>query len=88
LPLKEGAFYEVIGSEKCPASVVLTLRKVRTLQIAGVRHIIDSGTEPFPYSADRFQCLWTSQTGRPVVRIAARPLFSLLMRISNVVRRR
>jgi len=88
LPLKEGAFYEVIGSEKRPASVVLTLREVRTLHIAGVRHIIDSGSEPFPYSADRFQRLCTSQSGRPVVRIAARPLFSLLMRISNAARRR
>ena len=55
LPLKEGSLYEVVGSQHRAPNIVLTLREVRTLHVAGVRHIIESGGEPFPYSADRFQ---------------------------------
>jgi len=55
LPLKEGALYEVVGYEHRAPSVVLVLRQVRMLQIAGMRYIIELGTEPFAYTADRFE---------------------------------
>lgn len=72
LPLKEGALYEVLAYEHRAYNVVLVLREVRTLQIAGVRHIIELGTDPFPYSADRFEPVCKPESNLPVVRIRAR----------------
>jgi len=43
-PFKEGALHEVVGYERRTPSVVLVLRQVRTLQIAGVWHITELST--------------------------------------------
>jgi hypothetical protein len=72
LPVKESALYEVVGFQHLTPSVVLILREVSAFHIAGVRHIIELGAEPFPYTSDRFQILYKSESSRPVVRIRAR----------------
>ena len=74
LPLKEGAKYEVVEFQHRNPGVVV-LREVRTFRIAGARHVIELGSEPFPYTADIFQRLCKLEPGRPVVRIAARLQF-------------
>lgn len=72
LPLKEGALYEVVGYQDRTPNVVLILREVRALHIAGVRYVIELGTETFPYISDKFQRISSSEPGRPIVRIPAR----------------
>jgi hypothetical protein len=79
LPLKEGALYEVIELQ-CRNPGVVLLREVSAFRIAGVQHVIDLGSAPFPYTADRFQGLRKSESGRRVVRIRARSRILRLFR--------
>jgi len=55
LPLKEGALFEILDCEPGEMSIVLILREVYVVHIAGARHIIKVGSEPFPYVSERFE---------------------------------
>jgi len=55
LPLKEGALFEVLGCERGEMSMVLSLREVCVVHIAGARHVWKVGSAPFPYVSERFE---------------------------------
>src|SRR5689334_5881584 len=67
LPLKENSLYEVVGYRNRTPCVVLILREVRSFHIAGVHYIFESGSESFPYTANRFQRVSSSEPWRSIV---------------------
>jgi hypothetical protein len=68
LPLREGALYEVVASDRV-LTPVLTLCEVRVLYIIGVRHVTKAGSEQFSYASDRFESVFMQDAhcggGRP-----------------------
>jgi len=63
LPLKEGAFYEVLGCQQGEISVVLSLREVRVVHVGGIQHVTKVSSEIFPYVAERFEPAFKPKSG-------------------------
>jgi hypothetical protein len=55
LPLKESALFEILGCERGDVDIVLTLREVYVVYVAGARRIAKVGSAPFPYVSARFE---------------------------------